>query len=174
MRHRTLTGYVVGTALVLAMILAIRGRVATGVSRTQTEITETARLLKAEPDSVQSRVGYYRFRARRDTVAAMRAYLLKVVAAESAFVAESGHVASYVWVETTKGAGSTAWVHVESPFEPPFVWWAVVQNVDFRITCWVYVGPDTTMSHSASGKPACASDRAVPPGIIKPLRSPPR
>jgi len=169
MRHRTLTGYAVGTALVLAMILAIRGRVATGVGRTRTELTETARLLTAEPDSMQSRVGYYRFRARRDTVAAMRAYLLKVVAAESAFVAESGHVASWVWVETTKGAGSTAWVHVEWPWEPSFVWWAVRHNVDFRITCWVYVGPDTTMSHSASGTPACAGDRAVPPQIMKPF-----
>ena len=163
-----------GTALVLAVILAIRGRVATGVGRTQNEITETARLLTAEHDSVQSRVGYYRFRARRDTAAAMRAYLLKVVAAESAFVAESGHVANSVWVETTKGAGSTASVHVEWPWPPRFVWWAVLENVDFRITCWVYVGLDTTISRSPSGKPTCAGDRAAPPEIIKPFRSPRR
>jgi hypothetical protein len=44
-------------------------------------------------------------------------------------------------------------------------WWATMHNVYIGITCWVYVGPDTTLSHSPSGEPACASDPAVPPGM---------
>ncbi len=169
MRHRTLTGYAVGTALVLTVILAIRERVATGVGRSRTEITETARLLTAEPDSVQSRVGYYRFRARRDAVAAMRTHLLRVVAAESASMADSGRLGAIVLVGRTKGTESNDNLF---HFHTWTSWWAISQNVDFRITCWVYVGPDTTISHSPSGTPACAGDRAVPPEIMKPFRSP--
>ena len=114
MPRRSLTGYTVAFALIVAVLVAGRRPLASSIERARAEDSEL--------DRAPSRVGFYRYRARRDTVAAMRAYLLKVVAAESAFVAESGRVRNYALIETTKGVGSTASVHVEWPFAPPFIW----------------------------------------------------
>lgn len=170
MRTRQLAAYGAGVAILGAAILLVRRPLASGVDRAQTQVTEAARELTAEPESVMSGAVYQHFRHRREAVAAMQVDLRKWAAAESAFMADSGHpgltlVPPYDFT-VTKGN--------ESALTGPWSWgpeaWMSAQRAGIGITCWVFVGPDTTISQSPSGQPACAGDRAVPARIARVLR----
>lgn len=156
----------VGAAILLAAVL--QRTIATRVTRARTEIADVTRGLSVEPDSHQTVAGLERFRARRAAVAAMRADLRRLVVLESAFVADSGHPTTkfyppYFQPITRKGAGGTD--PVERLWLPGPGWAASLHDVYNGITCWVYVGPDTTISQSPSGVPACAASSAVPPAM---------
>ncbi len=169
-RTRELVALIAGAVAVAAAFLLLGRLLDTSLRRARAQIEDATQGLAVESDSGQTQAGLQRFRARREAVAAMRADLRRLVALETAFIADSGQPTSNFFpphFQVTSGKGQS-----ESRLEMIRVWgpswWATMHNVYIGITCWVYVGPDTTMSHSPSGEPACASDSAVPPALGKP------
>jgi hypothetical protein len=157
----------VGAAILLAALLLQR-IIATGVTRARTGIADVTQGLSVEADSHQTVAGLARFRARREAVTAMRADLRRLVAAESAFIADSGHPTTKFYppyFEPTRTKGQAGMNPMERLWLPGPGWAATLHDVYNGITCWVYVGPDTTISHSPSGVPACAASSAVPPAM---------
>ena len=179
MRTRQLAAYGAGVAILGVAILLVRRPLASGVGRAQTQVTEAARELTAEPESVMSRAVYQHFRARREAVATMRADLRKWAVAESAFIADSGR--PVMTLEPPDYGFTASKGNAQTLRFGPWSWGPVVWMAGRRegITCWVYVTLDTRLSELNSGQPACAGNSALPPRIDSILRgetppSPPR
>ena len=141
--------FVVVLAAVAMVVRPLLRRLA-GVSG---DIATTARQLATEPETLQDAAVQQRFRMRRVAIAAMRADLLKEVAAESAFFADSGYF-SYAlprayWFEPGRGN------MLESIRLTPHGWWTTIYNVNLSVACAVAVGPDTTIGNAPSGQPVC-------------------
>jgi len=157
--------YTAGAAILVAVIVLVRGRLAKGVEQARTEVTDVARELTADTESGLSNAGDGRFHARREVVVEMRDLLLKLAAAESAFVAESGHPNINVWVPVPR---DLQLYEMRTAVWGPSYWASITGYPTLgRFACWVYVGPDTTLSHSPSGVPKCAGYAALPTRVAK-------
>ena len=160
--------YAAGLAIVGVVFLVARGPLTSSMGRAQTRVTQAARELIPDPESALSRGGDERFRERREAVVQMRKVLRTWAVGESAFMADSGHpgdvMPSY---DATLMRGNEPALFTGPWFRGPGAWLSVHHD---GVTCWVYVGADTTISERPSGQPACASDRAVPPRLASMLR----
>src|SRR5256885_12621388 len=77
------------------------------------QVAADLKLIKADTDDVMASATYQRFAARREGVATMRAMLLSVAGAESAFVADSGRPTAMLMTE-----GRYAFVNDKSNLGP--------------------------------------------------------
>lgn len=142
-----------GTAVVVATFALVVRPLARHVTGLGGELATTARQLASAPESVQDAAVQQRFRMRRTAIAAMHADLLKKVAAESAFFADSGYFTDALprayWFEPGRG----------NMFEAVRLtrhgWWTTIYNVNLSIACAVAVGGDTTIGDAPQGQPAC-------------------
>jgi hypothetical protein len=154
-----------GAAILVAVSVLVRGRLAIGVEQARTQVTDAARELTADPESGLSNAGDGRFRARREVAVGMRELLQKLAFAESAFVAESGHPSTSVYVPVPR---ELQLYEMRSVVWGPSFWASITGYPTLgRFACWVYVGPDTTLSHSPSGVPKCAGYAALPSRVAK-------
>jgi hypothetical protein len=155
---RPIALYVGGAVLLLAGAVLIAGPLTRHVQQVGSGISATAAQLTAEPDSVPDAAVHQRFRRRREWVAAMRADLLKIVAAEARFAADSGHFSIYLprpyWPDLAAGNALGAIVLT------PHGWWTTITNVNVSIFCAVVVGPDTSIGNAPPGEPVCLGEHA--------------
>ncbi len=156
MHARDLISYGIGVAILVAATLLLRRQLASRLEDARLVVAEAARELSGEPDSVPYSALNQRYRLRRAAVAAMRADLRRLVAAESAFVADSGHATAvlpttYYRYDITAG-------NVGRPIQiRPGGWWATIVNVNTTISCVVFVGAvDTVIPGARPGEPTCA------------------
>jgi hypothetical protein len=91
---RELAAVGAGVLVVVVAMLLVRRPLDTGMNRARAQLADVTRGLAVEPESGQTQAGLERFRARREAVAAMRADLRRLVALETAFIADSGHPTS--------------------------------------------------------------------------------
>jgi hypothetical protein len=127
--------------------------------RLSSDVATTTRRLTVEPESVMDAAVQERYRLRRRAVAAMRQDLLRIVALEDRFHADSGNFTPYVprpgyRIELTSGNVFGA-VHLT-----PHGWWTTITNVHVAIFCAVVVGPDTSIGQAAPGQPVCLGEHA--------------
>jgi hypothetical protein len=115
---------------VVVAILLVRRPLDTGVSPARAQIADVTRGLAVEPESGQTQAGLERFRARREAVAAMRADLRRLVALETAFIADSGHPTTNFFpprFHVTSGKGQSdsrlEMIQMSGPS-----WWATMHN----------------------------------------------
>lgn|SRR5690242_7244131 len=168
MQARRLAAYAVAIALLGGALVLARRALVSGVGRAQARVSEATRELTFEPESVMAGATYQHFRERRQAVTLMQADLRKWAVAESAYIADSGHPGGYIPLyDSTLAKGNDPVVFTGPFFLGPGGWLGAHHA---GVTCWVYVGLDTTMSQRPSGQPACAGDRAVPPRIARALR----
>lgn len=158
MDPRSIAGYALGAAVLAGVLLLVRERVTSRAAEARARLSETVRMITAEPESVPSGALYQRFRLRRDGVALMRSDLLRLVAAESAFTVDSGRPTAFPPV--------TYFVPAKDNVGPvirltPNGWWATIQNLHTAITCAVAVGPDTTIGGARPGEPTCWGETAA-------------
>src|SRR6267378_4781223 len=126
-------------------------------------VSETAadlKLINGDTGDVMASATYQRFAARREGVAAMRAMLLSVAAAESAFVADSGRPTAMLMTE-----GRYAFVNDKSNLGPYIEihrdrWVAKTGNLHSSISCTLTAMLDSTTLDSIkwryhAGEPAC-------------------
>lgn len=117
-------------------------------------------LADTQPESIPDGALYQRFRARRDAVDSMRLLLRRLVAAESAYWADSSKYT------TNLGTGLRS---VGSVVGPTILltrdgWWGWVSSVYAQMTCKVYVGgppPDTGFGAAEPGQPVCTGEHAA-------------
>jgi len=138
-----------------------------GVSAAVTSLRQRARqvaadlkLIRADTGDVMASATYQRFAARREGVAAMRAMLLSVAAAESAFVADSGRPTAMLMTE-----GRYAFVNDKSNLGPYIEihrdrWVAKTGNLHSSISCTLTAMVDSTTLDSIklryhAGEPVC-------------------
>jgi hypothetical protein len=136
-----------------AAFLLFRDGLAPGIETYRTGLAEQARELVGQPESVSDGAVYQRFRARRAAVASMKADLLRLVAAESALVADSGfpraQLGAPYWTGPSRG-NVGPWIHLT-----PNGWWATLSSSVTAIQCAVAVGGDTTFGTAGPGEPWC-------------------
>ena len=141
---------------------------ARGANQAQTQVEQATQALTAERESALSDAGNQRFRERREAVVRMRAALHTWAVGESAFLADSGHPGDVMPpYDATLMRGDEPALFSGPWFRGPGAWLSVHHD---GVTCWVYVGADTTISQRPSGQPACAGDRAIPPRLASILR----
>jgi hypothetical protein len=138
-------------------VLANRERWAPEVRQYRTGLAEHARELTGQPESVSDGAVQQRFQARRAAVAAMKADLRRLVAAESAVVADTGfplpQLPPRYWTGPSRGNVG------------PFItmtrngWWATMSHTVTAIHCAVAVGGDTTFGTAKSGEPVCFGEK---------------
>lgn len=109
--------------------------------------------VRADTGDVMSSATYQRFAVRREAVAAMKADLRSLAAAESAFVADSGRATvnpprSY-W--SAKGSGNSATIRIERDR-----WVANMSNVHTSMSCSLTALLDTVTWRYHPGVPVCA------------------
>jgi len=125
------------------------------------ELAADLKIISADTVDVMSSAVYRRFAARRQGVAAMKAALKSIAAAESAFVADSGRPTPGYRLE-----GRYAFVNDKSNFGP-FIeiqrdrWVAKVGNNNTTMSCTLTAMLDTTTLASIkwryhAGEPVCA------------------
>ena len=101
-------------------------------------------------------------RARRRIIADMRDALVQLVAAESAYAADSGRY--------TTNPGRPYWHGYPAHTVGPFIlltrngWWAHLESTDFNVSCAVAVGGDTTIGNTPAGAPVCVGAGGWPAG----------
>ncbi len=147
--------YVVAAVVLVGLAAAIR-RLRQRVSETTADL----KLIKADTGDVMASATYQRFAARREGVAAMRAMLLSVAAAESAFVADSGRPTAMLMTE-----GRYAFVNDKSNLGPYIEihrdrWVAKTGNLHSSISCTLTATLDSTTLDSIkwryhAGEPIC-------------------
>ena len=113
--------------------------------------------LAAAPESGSPAAVNQRYRFRRQQLDSMRADLVRLVAAESLYFADSGKYSS-----TTSCPGSSGAVHwcastgnvLGFPRITAHGWAASITNINLSVYCEVQVGSDTTFG-VPSGQPTC-------------------
>ena len=136
--------------------LGVAGIVVAGfvtVRRLSPRMGQLASELQATSDTIEPQYGAVdrRHREQRAAIASMRADLLRLVAAESVYAADSGFPtvnipASYfrpsprsmVTITITRNG-----------------WWARMEHQQTPITCAIVIGPDTTIGDGKPGEPVC-------------------
>lgn len=92
-----------------------------------------------------------RYRQQRAAIEQMRADLLRLVAAESAYAADSGHPTPYLPASYFPAlTDRTPYIRLT-----PNGWWARIESRHTAIWCAVVVGPDTVIGGAKSGEPVC-------------------
>ena len=124
------------------------------------QIAADIKVITADTGDVMASATYQRFAARREGVAAMRAMLLSVAAAESAFVADSGRPTPMLM-----GEGRYAFVNDKSNIGPYIEihrdrWVAKTGNIHSSISCTLTAMQDSTTLDSIraryhAGEPVC-------------------
>jgi len=152
-----------GIIYVVAAVLVIGGLAAAvpPLRQRARELAADLKINSADTVDVMSSAVYRRFAARRQGVAAMKAALKSIAAAESAFVADSGRPTPGYRLE-----GRYAFVNDKSNFGP-FIeiqrdrWVAKVGNNNTTMSCTLTAMLDTTTLASIkwryhAGEPVCA------------------
>ncbi|PYP54821.1 MAG: hypothetical protein DMD40_15535 [Gemmatimonadetes bacterium] len=152
-----------GIIYVVAAVLVIGGLAAAvpPLRQRARELAADLKIISADTVDVMSSAVYRRFAARRQGVAAMKAALKSIAAAESAFVADSGRPTPGYRLE-----GRYAFVNDKSNFGP-FIeiqrdrWVAKVGNNNTTMSCTLTAMLDTTTLASIkwryhAGEPVCA------------------
>lgn len=142
--------YVVATVIVVAGVAAA----VTPVRQRVRQIAADLKIINADTGDVMSSATYQRFAARREAVAAMRAGLLGLAAAESTFVADSGRT-------TSSFIGRYAFVNDKSNLGPSIEimrdrWVAKTGNIHTDMSCTLTAMLDTTTWRYHAGEPVCA------------------
>jgi hypothetical protein len=124
-------------------------------------IAEQTRELSGEPEPVSDGAAQQRYGARRAAVEAMKADLLKLVAAESALTADSGYPRMLM-----PGHSPHYWTGPSRGNVGPLItitrngWWARMQTTGVTgIHCAVQLGGDTTFGTAKSGEPWCFGEK---------------
>ena len=147
-----ITALAAAAALLVTVFFLARGRLGSGVEEARARLSETARTLTTEAESVPTGAIYQRFRLQREAVALMRADLQRLVIAESAFVADSGRPTAFMPAEYFSPDKSNLGPFIRLTFNG---WWATIQNLHTPITCAIVVGADTTIGNARPGEPWC-------------------
>ena len=92
-----------------------------------------------------------RYRLQRAEIEGMKADLLRLVAAESAYAADSGYPTAYLPASYFPRLPDRSLYITLTPNG----WWARIESRHTGITCAVVVGPDTTIGGAKSGEPVC-------------------
>ena len=157
MTWRAALGYGLGAILLAGGVFLVRDRVAQRVREVRREAALTAEGLRLAAETVPDGALYQRYQLRRQGVDSMRAALLALVAAESAYTADSGHPTSVLplayW---SRPSGSNIGPYIRIT---PNGWYATINNVHTAITCAVFVGPDTSFGTAESGEPVCVGEK---------------
>ena len=152
-----------GIIYVVAAVLVIGGLAAAvpPLRQRARELAADLKIISADTVDVMSSAVYRRFAARRQGVAAMKAALKSIAAAESAFVADSGRPTPGYRLE-----GRYAFVNDKSNFGPFLEiqrdrWVAKVGNNNTTMSCTLTAMLDTTTLASIkwryhAGEPVCA------------------
>src|SRR5919106_2614405 len=148
----TVLGTVFGTA-----VLVYRQGLTPELRTYHTGLAEQIRELGGQAESVSDGAVYQRFQARRAAVEAMKADLRRLVAAESAIVADSGypsaHLGAPYWTGPSRG-NMGPWIHITRNG-----WWATLSSTVTAIHCAVSVGGDTTFATAGPGEPWCFGEK---------------
>jgi len=152
-----------GIIYVVAAVLVIGGLAAAvpPLRQRARELAADLKIISADTVDVMSSAVYRRFAARRQGVAAMKAALKSIAAAESAFVADSGRPTPGYQLQ-----GRYAFVNDKANFGP-FIeiqrdrWVAKVGNNNTTMSCTLTAMLDTTTLASIkwryhAGEPVCA------------------
>ena len=155
MQLQRLAVYSVGVAAIIAAGLFLRSRSVSPVARLRDDIAAVRQGLADASDSLSDGALYQRHKAVHDAIQTMRSDLLRLVAAESAFTADSGRPTSFpmppYWTGPSLGVvGPTIQITRNG-------WWATVTNTRAAIACAVVVGPDTAFRNAPPGRPTCFS-----------------
>ncbi len=139
--------------------------VALGVARLRERargVAADVKLIRGDTGDVMASATYQRFAARREGVAAMRAMLLSVAAAESAFVADSGRPTAILMTQ-----GRYAFVNDKSNLGPSIEiqrdrWVAKTGNLHSSFHCTLTAMLDSTTLDSIkwryhAGAPVCVA-----------------
>jgi len=146
------------TAVVLAGILLARNSIAAAMVRSGAWLQDVFQLVNGRPDSTDDAAREQLFQMRRTAVASMRADLLRLVAAEARFLADSGHYTGNPYPLYFSGASPG------NEWSPPRLtahgWWTTIYNDNLSMTCAVVVGTDTTIWNAPPAEPVCRSERS--------------
>jgi len=142
--------YVMAAVIVVAGL----GAAVTRLRQPARELAADLKIINADTGDVMSSSTYQRFAARREAVAAMRAGLLGLAAAESTFVADSGRT-------TSSFIGRYAFVNDKSNLGPSIEmmrdrWVAKTGNIHTDMSCTLTAMLDTTTWRYHAGEPVCA------------------
>jgi len=138
-----------GTLVVIGVLLGARP-----LRQRFSDLRSDLAKVNADTGDVMASANYQRFATRREAVAAMKADLLSLAAAESAFVADSGRPTvnpplSY-W--SAKGRGNYATtIRIERDR-----WVANMNNLHTSMSCSITAMVDTTTWTYHPGEPICA------------------
>jgi len=157
MSSRRSLWYGLGAVIVAAGALVTWDRAADRLREVRREAALTAAGLRLAAETVPDGALYQRFRLRRQGVDSMRATLLALVAAESAFSADSGHPTAFLppaYWQRPMGSNVGPYIRIT-----PNGWYATINNVHTAITCGVVVGPDTSFGTAQSGEPVCVGEK---------------
>ena len=157
MTWRTSLWYALGAALLAAGVFLVRERVTQRVREVRREAALTAEGLRLAAETVPDGALYQRFQLRRQGVDSMRAALLALVAAESAYTADSGHPTAMLPLSYwSRPSGSNIGPYIRIT---PNGWYATINNVHTAISCAVFVGPDTSFGTAKAGEPVCVGEK---------------
>jgi len=141
--------------LVAAVILVAGvGAAVTRLRQPARQLAADLKIINADSGEVMSSATYQRFGARRDAVAAMRADLRGLAAAESTFVADSGRTTTswfmgrYAFVNDKSNVGPTMQILRDR-------WVATIGNVHTSMTCTITAMLDTATGHYHAREPMC-------------------
>ena len=157
MTGRSSLWYGLGAILIAGAVLLVRERVAQRVREVRREAALTAEGLRLAAETVPDGALYQRYQLRRQGVDSMRAALVALVAAESAFWADSGHPTAFLppaYWQRPMGSNIGPYIRIT-----PNGWYATINNVHTAITCAVFVGPDTSFGTAKSGEPVCVGEK---------------
>jgi len=159
--RKYLTVLGIGALLLLVAISLARSRIPGRVAGLRGEMEETARQLTTKPESVPASAIDQRFRLRRQSVAAMQSDLLKVAAAESAFVTDSGYPtvtlrAPYAFDVSAGNRPPTILLRADG-------WSATIENNNTAIHCSITARVDSSPVRSVDSPPTCVGGNADSP-----------
>lgn len=155
MNLQRITAYAAGTAALVAAGLFLRARSVSPIARVREDVATAARGLTDESDKLSDAALWQRHQAVHDAIQTMRQDLLRLVVAESAFMADSGRPT--VTPMPPYWAGPSPGVVGPSIRLTRDGWWATVNHTRAAIECAVVVGPDTTIHNAPPGQPTCYS-----------------
>jgi hypothetical protein len=158
--------YVVAAAIVVAGL----GAAVTRLREPTRQLAADLKVISADSGDVMASATYQRFAARREGVAAMRAALLGLAAAESTYVSDSGGRTTTSWF-----IGRYAFANDKSNVGPSMQilrdrWVATIGNVHTTMTCRITAMLDTVTWRYHAGEPVCAE--WTPPESV-PIANPP-
>jgi hypothetical protein len=171
-----------GILYVVAAVIVVFGVSAavTPLRQRARQLAADLRLIRADTGDVMASATYQRFATRREAVAAMRAALLGLAAAESTFVADSGRPTTGLF------SGRYAFANDKSNLGPSIEiqrdgWVAKTGNIHTSMSCTLTAMLDTTTWRYHAGEPVCrewtaaeSTALAQAPVAIHPVSEPPK